>query len=193
MMHNVSAPNRLPAMRGALIADSWLWPNGFNLADWMSVVGFPLGVVGFVLAWFQLARTKTAAEETKAAIANTEKHLAENQLLIAIPQLQLVARSFQWAVDRNDHAAARTHLDEWREAAGRVNALARRKRGWPDLVERITEAIPYVLAAREALEDETRYAQELTVHVCERIRIVGDRANDVVTEKMAFVGELADG
>jgi hypothetical protein len=161
--------------------------DGWTLADWFSVIGFPLGIVGFALAWVQLRRTRGAANAAKSAVEATQRQLADNHLLLYIPQLAQALRDLEHAVERNDHAACRMHLDDWRDAANRIRTLVRLKNERTELQERLNEAIPFVVAAKEALEDQRRGAKASTARARDHMRAAGDKATEIVTERMAFV------
>jgi hypothetical protein len=134
-----------------------------------------------------LTRTKTSADATKAAIEHTQRQLADNHLLLLVPTLLQAERDVLLAVDLGNHGATQRHLDEWRDAANRVKTLVRLKNERPDLVERLNEAVALVVVARDALDDKTRTPTDSTTHARDRMRAAGDRANEIVTERLVVV------
>lgn len=174
------------------------WPHsaiwsGWELPDWVSVIGFPLGIVAFGMAWWQLGRTKKSADAARDAVRDTQRQLADNHLLVLVPQLVQAQRDVQTAADRGDHEGCQRSLDEWRDVANNVKTLLRKKGERADLVDRLAEAVAFVVTARDALEDHERSVISSTAHARDRIRSAGDRATEIVTERMAFVEADQDG
>jgi hypothetical protein len=130
----------------------------WNLPEWLTVVGFPLVLVGLVLAGLQGRDTKrvaydasTAARESRrasegsalaadsarasaesarvsadaarAAIERTERNLADNHMLILIPQLHALARDFDVAQEAQSREAILAVLSAWVGVASELLGL----------------------------------------------------------------------
>jgi len=160
---------------------------GWGAPEWVSLVGFPLTLIGLYLAWLQIRSVKTAADAARAAAERTEHHLADNHLLLLIPRLLQASRDLEHAVRLGERGAGFTFLGDWRELAVQVRTLVERQGGRPGLRESIDRAIALIPPAEDALQDTTADAYSGTRHARDRIRDACDAANEIVTERMAFV------
>jgi hypothetical protein len=172
---------------------------GLNVPELVTVLGLPVALVAAVLAAMQLkaareaANTagekadgaKASADAARAAVERTEKHLADNHLLLWIPRLEQVARSLELAAVANRRDAAMVHLTEWRETATHVRALVTRDGDRPDLVEKLQTAVALIISAKDDLvADKESTAAEATRHVRSAINEACDRASEIVAERM---------
>src|SRR4051794_8187721 len=95
----------------------------WSIPDWFSVVGLPLALAGLFIAWREVQKTKTPAEAARDAVADTQRHLADNHLLLLIPRLLQAGREVEHAVRRPDRDSAQKELAAWRELAVQVRTL----------------------------------------------------------------------
>ncbi len=91
--------------------------------EWLNVVGFVITIVGFAFAFWQILKTRSAAEAAGQAAVITQRQLASNQLLILIPQLRWLSGELDAAIEADDAQLARRHLDSWRWQASHVHGL----------------------------------------------------------------------
>ena len=91
--------------------------------DWLNVVGFAITVAGFAIAFWQISKTRGAAEAANRAALSTQRQLAVNQLLILVPQLKWLAGELDAAIEDDDPRLARRHLDNWRFQAAHIHGL----------------------------------------------------------------------
>lgn len=89
------------------------------VAEWASVVG----LLGVIATFIQLLRTQGSVKAARAAIDRTEKHLALNQVLVLLPQLQKLEGDLDVAVSAGAREAVIRHLVEWRRLASEVAGL----------------------------------------------------------------------
>lgn len=99
----------------APLATTWI----STVADWASIAG----IFGLAATFVQLLRTKSAVSAAQRAISRTEAHLAMNQTLILLPQLQKLEDDLDAAVDGGHQDAALRHLGQWRSVAMEIYGL----------------------------------------------------------------------
>jgi hypothetical protein len=92
-----------------------------SVAEWSSI----LSLLGVGIAIWQLVRTRRSVSAARGAIERTEAHLAVNQLLVLIPQLQRLEPELNVALTTQGREAVIRHLAEWRRLAGDVYGLAK--------------------------------------------------------------------
>jgi hypothetical protein len=83
------------------------------VANWASV----LGIAGLIAAFLQVLRTKKAVVAAQEAIERTENHLALNQVLVLLPQIQKLEDDLDAAVNGGSREAVLRHLGQWRMLA----------------------------------------------------------------------------
>lgn len=131
---------------------------------------------------------KTAAESAQRAVERTERHLADNHLLLWVPRLEQVARNLDLAAAADNRDVAMVHLMEWRETAGYVRTLVLKDAvDRPELVERLQTAVVLIHSAKDDLVgDAQSTTAEATRHVRSAISEACDRASEIVAERMAY-------
>lgn len=92
-----------------------------TVAEWSSIVS----LLGVGVAIWQVVRTRNAVTAAQAAIERTERHLAVNQLLVLIPQLQRLEPELNISLTAKVREPIIRHLAEWRRLAGDVYGLAK--------------------------------------------------------------------
>jgi len=147
--------------------------------------------VGLALAWEQLRRTATATQKVADTIEETRKQLAENHLLLVIPELERVHEEFRAHVDSNDHEAARSSLKEWRKRALEVKTYVSAQEDRDHVVTAITGAVAQIRTADENLRDE-KPALEATHVLRQHMEAACDAAIHIVnTRKISLLGRKA--
>jgi hypothetical protein len=165
-----------------------------SLSDWATVVGFPVAIVAAVFAGLQLrvASQQSKAAETaplasQRAVERTERHLADNHLLLWVPKLEQVARNLEAAARSDRRDATMVHLTEWRETATHVRTLVERDGDRPELIAKLQTAVAMILSAKDDLvADSSTPAAEATRHVRTAINEACDKASEIVAERMAY-------
>lgn len=105
-----------------------LVPIGPTIAGWVSVIADWASIVGLAdlgAAFYQLMRTKSAVAAANDAIRRTEAHLALNQVLVLLPQLQKLEDDLDAAVHGQSREAVLRHLGSWRSVSMEVYGLVR--------------------------------------------------------------------
>ena len=74
-----------------------------------------------------LRATKSAAEAARDATEDVQQRLADNHLLLLIPQLKQASRDLENAAGQGHHQAAQKYLEDWRGHAVRVRTLVERQ------------------------------------------------------------------
>lgn len=92
-------------------------------ADWTSVVGLPLTLLGLGLAWKQAKAASDSAAAARRAVEYTERRLRANQLLVLIPQLRMISIELDVFIESDEAALAKRQLDQWRWHASNVHGL----------------------------------------------------------------------
>lgn len=99
------------------------WPSYADWANHVSVIGFPLAVVGFGATLFQLKRTRRSAEAAATAASGAQAQFANNHLLVLLPQLQRIENDLTSAARGRNVDLLLHHLDAWRWEAGQLSSL----------------------------------------------------------------------
>lgn len=97
--------------------------SDLTLSDGLSVVGLVLTVVGFVITFVQLTRTRRASVATNSAVQLATTRMHSNFLLITLPQFKALELDLDEASDRNDKRLARRTLVAYSHNANRVATL----------------------------------------------------------------------
>lgn len=133
--------------------------RGPYLPGWLEFVNgwlaIPLQVVGFAIAFQQIAKAKNAATAAKEAAARTEKQIAGNLLLVVLPQLTQIEMNLEWAVGRADRNAVIHYLGSWRWQAGQLRGHLARQGGIDDdVLTQIQQSIATAADTKLALSDK---------------------------------------
>lgn len=117
----------------------------------------PLTVTGLAVAIWQARKARDAAEAAEAAAKETKGILANNYLLVLLPQLQRIEQDLEVAIGNDDHRLVVYHLGSWRWQAGQVRHLIE---GDPRVKTRVVKAIQQSIALTaqtklDLLEDQS--------------------------------------
>lgn len=127
-----------------------------HLADLASLIGFPLALIGLLIALLQLRRTQGAVRAADRAQQRTERESALRQLLVLLPSLSQTEQALDFAVWRKDRALAQRELSSWRirgrEAKG---MLATQPYATAKVEEDLATAIVQATGAKQRLDDES--------------------------------------
>lgn len=94
-----------------------------TLAVWslcISAFGAIVTVVGFIVAIFQIVKTRDAATAAKDAADETSSRMRNNFLLVLLPQFQAVETELDYAIQGEDRGAARRALLAYSRVASQV-------------------------------------------------------------------------
>lgn len=128
------------------------WSEVSKIADLVSVIAFPLALLGLYLALDQLARTQSAVEAAEKARQDTERDSALRQLLVLVPSLAEVAEALETAVVEGDASAARRELANWRLRGSDVRGMLAGRSDLPEgLQPALSRAIVQAGAAKQRL------------------------------------------
>ncbi len=127
---------------------------------------------------------ETTAQATKEAVERTEKRIADNHLLILIPQMSLYRRELDLAVDRPDRQETLRLLGDWPTLASELQGILQRvdSVGHSKLIkdlERSTKltgkAKDAIISKRDQLEPATSVARQLITEIsASSSKIVGE-------------------
>jgi hypothetical protein len=107
----------------------------------------PLAIVGFGITWWQIHKTRTAAEAARDAARDTQHGIGRGSLLVLIPQLQRTEEELERAVRSGHHDIALSWLGTWRWQAGQLRGLINVTSTERDTLKSIQES---VVAAADA-------------------------------------------
>jgi hypothetical protein len=100
-----------------------MWP-AMDTNEWgltITIVGVLATVIGLSIAFWQLKKTRTAAEATRDAVTTTESRLAKAELLQLIPALVDVDGSLEDGIRIGaDAEQIAKHLTAWRDCANEI-------------------------------------------------------------------------
>jgi len=154
----------------------------------MGPVGVALTVVGFGLAYWQInearkqtARLATATEAANLASERTARTLAQNQILVLIPDMERVLQDIHRAVGSDEAQATVQLLHHWRGVGIKLRGLLRAKGDVPEDVltnmtksfSAATTAIERIQSAHGTLVDSARPATRAIAKVIEEIGDLG--------------------
>jgi hypothetical protein len=131
--------------------------------------------------------TQTAAEATQTAVERTENHVAENHLLVWIPQLVQVTREAETELTAGDGSRVRSSYARWRSTARQVQVLLRRTHPGHGAIALIDKAITLAPSALDAVRDEAGEPEARTRHLRTAMTDAAEEAETLVTERMAFL------
>jgi hypothetical protein len=158
----------------------------WSLPDWFSVVGFPLAIIGFVVAWLQLRKTTGAATAARDAIQRTEELLGERQLLILIPRMQAHGSAISSAASAAHREGVIRGLEQWRDAASQVRVLLEHRdpQRYAELIRKLQETSMLANIAGANVVERSADPREGTTQVRTEITSAGDRASEVIAEML---------
>ncbi|MGW5410099.1 hypothetical protein [Actinomadura geliboluensis] len=103
-------------------ADQHPW-YAISWVDWLSVIGLPLTLAGFWLAYSQAKNAATKARDIEKAMKSTEQQIRERQLILLIPSLKTVPAQLGDAMASNNVPLARQYLDVWRSQVAHIRGI----------------------------------------------------------------------
>lgn len=98
-----------------------------NVLDLMGhvadVSAVPVALAGFGITYYQIRKTREAAEAAEGAARNSQAAIGRSNLLVLIPQLQRVEEDLDRAVRDGSEQVVISSLQAWRWQAGQVRGL----------------------------------------------------------------------
>lgn len=87
------------------------------------VSAIPVAAIGFGLTFWQLSKTRKAAEAARDAAETAQAAISRSNILVLIPQLQRTEEELERAVIAKSKPLIRSHLQNWRWQAGQMRGL----------------------------------------------------------------------
>lgn len=115
--------------------------------DWTAIAGWAT-VIGIALTLYQIHRTRTAAEAARDAAFGGEHRQLAHELLLLLPELQLIEGALEDAVYRGSRDVVVVLLSQWRRVAIRAHASVSAASGSQDLQATLTASNAQVTTAR---------------------------------------------
>jgi hypothetical protein len=213
--HQEPVPQGSPLVRGGSAGTCGLRPIGSdiiipiavvdqNVAEWLTIVGFPATLVGVAVAIQQASKARRkagdakmaagdantaagdanmAAKAAEAAARRAERRIADNQLLLMIPQMSGFRRDLDLAVDQQNRQDTLRLLGGWPILASELQGILERLNpdGHKKLIGDLRrsgkltgKAKNSIIAGNEDLVPATESARELIDEICsESSTIVG--------------------
>lgn len=98
-----------------------------TISQWVGLVSdytaVPVAIIGFGIAFYQIYKTKRAAEAARDASRTAERILGKNQLIALIHQLQRIEDEITRAVQSGAPESVISWLGFWRWQANQVRGL----------------------------------------------------------------------
>ena len=141
------------------------------LPGWHDWLGIVLTVGGFIVAFVQLAKTRTAAETAASRLAEATQKLNADQLGAVVPQLATIVADMDFAIDANDREVAHRALLRFSHVAREATALlAHLSADHSQLQIRLNDAIEIALDVKgnivgRANADIPRLAKPITAEI----------------------------
>jgi len=136
---------------------------GWNTSEWglaVGVLGVLVTVVGLSVAFWQIRKTRTAAEAARDAVTTTESRLAKTELLQLIPALVEVDGTLEDRVRSSSSAEeVAEQLTNWRDSANEVLGV---------LKGRDYASAEFLTLLMESADEATRVRAELPEDAEER-------------------------
>jgi hypothetical protein len=124
---------------------------GWHTGEWglaVGVLGVLATVIGLSVAFWQLRKTRSAAEAARDAVTTTEGRLAKAELLQLIPSLVEVDGALEDSIrDGGDADAIAEQLTNWRDRANEVLGV---------LEDRGYASSQFLATLRDSAEEATR-------------------------------------
>jgi hypothetical protein len=156
-----------------------------TLAEWASIVG----LAGVVLAIVQLFRAQSTLDATRTAINRTERHLALNQLLVLLPQLQKLEGDIDIAVESGAREAVIRQLVEWRRLATEIHGLIDgHELSDPDRTKQLQQSATTAAVTKIQLVGTQRNVKNTTETVREEIATACEYAASLSARLRAYSG-----
>ncbi|MEU1604127.1 hypothetical protein [Micromonospora matsumotoense] len=131
-----------------------------HIADISAV---PIALAGFSVTFYQIKKTRKAAEAAEGAARNSQAAIGRSNLLVLIPQLQRVEEELDRAVRDASKPVVISSLQAWRWQAGQVRGLLQvGKLAKRDLLVDIQDSVS---AASQAQSELTGSGGELSLAV----------------------------
>lgn len=121
-----------------------------NWIEWITVVGFPVAVVGLGITWLEVLKAQTAAEAATEAVGRALTELGKSELLVDLGAL----RQLEYEFDRTEGADRETVqrlIRELREVGSKVSAALRKKDEADELIGKIEAVRKTAADARIAI------------------------------------------
>lgn len=138
-------------LQGAVLQGT-RWENALmttvTWADWVQLIGL---FGGFALAFWQLRRTRKAADAARDAVQRTEAHLATNSILTLIPAILSLERDLDDAVTDGDCKAAIRGLARWRQLASELRGLLHADENRQQLVGLLQRSTALAASAKSSI------------------------------------------
>lgn len=96
-----------------------------TLSDWLSLAGLVATVVGLYFAIGQIREAKRSADRARDAVEAAERRMALNHLLVVLPQVRILERDLDRAIEDGDRLAAMRALGTYSHVASEVSGLLR--------------------------------------------------------------------
>ena len=190
-------------------------PNPWTIVDVVTVVGLPLALVALLAARVQLRDGKQAAEQARAiaadvkvvvqetrgvatatrdAVERTERHLADNHLLLLLPALVQLRRSIDSAVRLNQAEPLIDYFSDWLEISSEGHEILVR-RGTDDsgLHGRLEQTAKIVSKAKDAVVESEASMFDSTRRARSRISEDCSLASAILGRMKAYTATKEEG
>lgn len=167
-------------------------PTG--VPGWHDWLGLVLTVGGFTVAFFQLKKTRTAAETAALRLAEATQKLNTDQLGAVVPQLAAIVSDLDFSIDSNDREVAHRALLRFSHVAREARGLlANLKADHTVMQERLTIAIEIALDVKgnivgRKIADVPRLAKPITAE----IRAISVEIGGLTVDDRFKLGEAKD-
>jgi hypothetical protein len=117
----------------------------FNLADWLSIVGF-------VIAIWQIRRAASISEETQAVLKSASETAGIYAVLLLASRAERCEAQFETSILQGERAQALDRLREWRTIAAELVALLPQVSERTDLANPLNESVQLAVLAQRKVK-----------------------------------------
>jgi hypothetical protein len=142
--------------------------------DQLAIVSFGLTILGFIIAIWQIRKSIRASEAAARAVRATANRLASNQLLLLIPQLELLDFELDIAIRTNDRESVERTLVRWRYLSSKVRGVLLSVNSDPMIVELLQKSAGLATITKSALQEQAKPLPAATKRVTAAISEVCD-------------------
>lgn len=116
------------------------WSSFYSVIDVLSTtLSLPLAIIGFGVAYFQIRKTRAAAESARDAALAARSDASRAAILILLPQLQRVEEQIDRAVETRSVELVLSWSNAWRwqasQLSGHIDVVASSRPQLPQLLQ----------------------------------------------------------
>lgn len=159
--------------------------------DQLAIGSFVVTVFGFAIAIWQIRKSVKASEATTIAVRVTANRLAANQLLLLVPQLELIDYELDLSIRANDREGVERSLVRWRYLSSKIRGVLIALNIDPEIIERLQKSASLATVTKATLYNDSKPLLGATKriaiavsNVCDEITVLSSRLSTDPGEMM---------